>query len=142
MPRWLGSAAWPCRRGTGGTVILGRVAAAPVLLVNGTMLSSQADEEAVLETHSNLRDAVWAACTVHRQATGVRKVLKRLAEDRLAGDLAALRDLVSDQRRPPHLRPSGEDAGRPGRIESFSSGPGEGVIQWIRRFRQPPRTVG
>ena len=128
--------------GDGGTVIFDRVAAAPVLLVNGTMLSSQADEEAVLEAHSNLLDTVWAAYTVGRQATGVRKVLKRLAEDRLAGDLAALRNLVSDQRRPPHLRPPGEDAGRPGRIESFSSGPAEGMMLWTRRFRQPPRTAG
>ena len=107
--------------GNGGTVILGRVAVAPVLLLNGTMLSSQADEEAVFEAHSNLLDAVWTSCTVGRQATGVRNVLKRLAEDRLAGDLVALRDPVSDQWRLPHLRPPGEDAGRPGRIAFIRS---------------------
>ena len=78
-----------------GTVILGRVAAAPVLLVNGAMLSSRADEEAVEQAVSNLLDAEAAARDVGRKATEVRKALKRLQEGRLADDLTALRDLVS-----------------------------------------------
>ena len=81
--------------GDGGTVILGRVAAAPVLLVNGTMLSSQASEEAMEQALSNLLDAEEAARTVGRRAVEVQKVLKRLTEGGLAGDLTALRDLVS-----------------------------------------------
>ena len=78
-----------------GTVILGRVAAAPVLLVNGTMLSSQAGEAAMEQAVSNLLDAEEAARTVGRRAVEVQKVLKRLTEGGLAGDLTALRDLVS-----------------------------------------------
>ena len=90
---WLRGGALP--PGERGTVILGRVAAAPVLLVNGTMLSPQADVEAVVKALSNLLDAEEAAHTVGRQATEVREALKRLAENRLADDLAALQDLVS-----------------------------------------------
>ena len=90
---WLHGGALP--PGDGGTVILGRVAAAPVLLVNGTMLSSQAGEAAVEQALSNLLDAEEAARTVGRRAVEVQKVLKRLTEGGLAGDLTALRDLVS-----------------------------------------------
>ena len=90
---WLRGGALP--PGNGGTVILGRVAAAPVLLVNGTMLSSQADEEAMEQAVSNLLDAEEAARTVGRRAIDVQKVLKRLTEGDLTGDLTALRDLVS-----------------------------------------------
>ena len=90
---WLRGGALP--PGDGGTVILGRVAAAPVLLVNGTMLSSRADEAAVEKALSNLLDAEEAARTVGRRAVEVQKVLKRLTEGGLAGDLTALRDLVS-----------------------------------------------
>ena len=81
--------------GDRGTVILGRVAAAPVLLVNGTVLPSQADEAAVEQAVSNLLDAEAAARDVGRKATEVRKALKQLQECRLAADLTALRDLVS-----------------------------------------------
>ena len=90
---WLRGGALP--PGDGGAVILGRVAAAPVLLVNGTMLSSQAGEEAMEQAVSNLLDAEEAARTVGRRAVEVQKVLKRLTEGGLAGDLTALRDLVS-----------------------------------------------
>ena len=90
---WLRGGALP--PGDGGTVILGRVAATPVLLVNGTMLSSQADEAEVEQALSNLLDAEEAARTVGRRAVVVQKVLKRLTEGGLAGDLTALRDLVS-----------------------------------------------
>ena len=90
---WLRGGALP--PGDEGTVILGRVAAAPVLLVNGTMLSSRAGEEAMEQAVSNLLDAETAARDVGRKATEVRKALKRLQEGRLADDLTALRDLVS-----------------------------------------------
>ena len=90
---WLQGGALP--PGDEGTVILGRVAAAPVLLVNGTMLSSRADEEAVEQAVSNLLDAEAAARDVGRKATELRKALKRLQEGRLADDLTALRGLVS-----------------------------------------------
>ena len=90
---WLRGGALP--PGDGDAVILGRVAAAPVLLVNGTMLSSRADEAAVEKALSNLLDAEEAARTVGRRAVEVQKVLKRLTEGGLAGDLTALRDLVS-----------------------------------------------
>ena len=90
---WLRGGALP--PGDRGTVILGRVAAAPVLLVNGTVLPSQADEAAVEQAVSNLLDAEAAARDVGRKATEVRKALKQLQEGRLAADLTALRDLVS-----------------------------------------------
>ena len=81
--------------GDGSTVILGGVAAAPVLLVSGFMLSSRAGEEAMERALSNLLDAEAAARAVGRKATEVRKALTRLQEGRLAADLTALRDLVS-----------------------------------------------
>ena len=90
---WLRGGALP--PGERGTVIFGRVAAAPVLLVNGTMLSSQTDVEAVVKALSNLLDAEAAARDLGRKATEVREALKRLAEGRLSDDLTALRDLVS-----------------------------------------------
>ena len=90
---WLRGGALP--PGDGSTVILGRVSAAPVLLVNGAVLSSQADEAAVEQAVSNLLDAEAAARDVGRKATEVRKALKQLQEGRLASDLAALQDLVS-----------------------------------------------
>ena len=90
---WLRGGALP--PGDGGTVILGRVAAAPVLLVNGTMLSSRGGEGAMEQAVSNLLDAEAAARDIGRKATEVRKALKRLQEGRLADDLTALRDLVS-----------------------------------------------
>ena len=90
---WLRGGALP--PGDRGTVILGRVTAAPVLLVNGTVLPSQADEAAVEQAVSNLLDAEAAARDVGRKATEVRKALKQLQEGRLAADLTALRDLVS-----------------------------------------------
>ena len=90
---WLQGGALP--PGDGSTVILGRVAAAPVLLVNGTVLPSRADEAAVEQAVSNLLDAEAAARDVGRKATEVRKALKQLQEGRLAADLTALRDLVS-----------------------------------------------
>ena len=79
----------------GGTVILGRVAAAPALLVRGFMLPPGAGAEAVEQAVSNLLDAEAAARDLGRKAAEVRKALKRLAEGRLADDLAALRGLVS-----------------------------------------------
>ena len=90
---WLRGGALP--PGDRGTIILGRVTAAPVLLVNGTVLPSQADEAAVEQAVSNLLDAEAAARDVGRKATEVRKALKQLQEGRLAADLTALRDLVS-----------------------------------------------
>ena len=91
---WLrGGALLPEDEGT--VVILGRVAAAPVLLVNGFVLSSGASEEAVEQAASNLLDAEAAARAIGRKAAEVRKTLKRLTEGRLADDLPALRDLVS-----------------------------------------------
>ena len=91
---WLrGGAMLPEDEGT--VVILGRVAAAPVLLVNGFVLPSGASEEAVEQAASNLLDAEAAARAIGRKAAEVRKTLKRLAEGRLADDLTALRDLVS-----------------------------------------------
>ena len=79
----------------GSTVILGGVAAAPVLLVNGFMLPPQAGKRAVEQAVSNLLNAEVAARDIDRKATEVRKVLKRLMEGYLADDLAALRELVS-----------------------------------------------
>ena len=79
----------------GGTVILGRVAAAPVLLVSGFVLPPGASEEAVEQAASNLLDAEAAARAIGRKAAEVRKALKRLVEGRLADDLPALRGLVS-----------------------------------------------
>ena len=90
---WLRGGALP--PGDRGTVILGRVTAAPVLLVNGTVLPSRADEAAVEQAVSNLLDAEAAARDVGRKAAEVRKALKQLQEGRLAADLTALRDLVS-----------------------------------------------
>ena len=91
---WLrGGALLPEDEGT--VVILGRVAAAPVLLVNGFVLPPRASEEAVEQAASNLLDAEAAARAIGRKAAEVRKALKRLAEGRLADDLPALRDLVS-----------------------------------------------
>ena len=90
---WLRGGALPS--GDGSTVILGGVAAAPVLLVSGFMLPSRAGEEAVEQALSNLLDAEAAARAVGRKATEVRKALARLQEGRLADDLTALRDLVS-----------------------------------------------
>ena len=90
---WLRGGALP--PGDGGTVILGGVAAAPVLLVSGFMLPSRAGEEAMEQALSNLLDAEAAARAVGRKATEVRKALTRLQEGRLAADLTALRDLVS-----------------------------------------------
>ena len=90
---WLRGGALP--PGDGSTVILGGVAAAPVLLVSGFMLSSRAGEEAMERALSNLLDAEAAARAVGRKATEVRKALVRLQEGRLAADLTALRDLVS-----------------------------------------------
>ena len=90
---WLRGGALP--PGDGSTVILGGVAAAPVLLVSGFMLSSRAGEEAMERALSNLLDAEAAARAVGRKATEVRKALTRLQEGRLAADLTALRDLVS-----------------------------------------------
>ena len=90
---WLRGGALPSRDGS--TVILGGVAAAPVLLVSGFMLPSRAGEEAMERALSNLLDAEAAARAVGRKATEVRKALTRLQEGRLAADLTALRDLVS-----------------------------------------------
>ena len=90
---WLRGGALP--PGNGSTVILGGVAAAPVLLVSGFMLSSRAGEEAMERALSNLLDAEAAARAVGRKATEVRKALTRLQEGCLAADLTALRDLVS-----------------------------------------------
>ena len=90
---WLRGGALP--PGDGSTVILGGVAAAPVLLVSGFMLPSRAGEEAMERALSNLLDAEAAARAVSRKATEVRKALTRLQEGRLAADLTALRDLVS-----------------------------------------------
>ena len=90
---WLRGGALP--PGDGSTVILGGVAAAPVLLVSGFMLPSRAGEEAMERALSNLLDAEAAARAVGRKATEVRKALTRLQEGRLAADLTALRDLVS-----------------------------------------------
>ena len=90
---WLRGGALPS--GDGSTVILGGVAAAPVLLVSGFMLPSRAGEEAMEQALSNLLDAEAAARAVGRKATEVRKALARLQEGRLADDLTALRDLVS-----------------------------------------------
>ena len=90
---WLRGGVLPS--GNGSTVILGGVAAAPVLLVSGFMLSSRAGEEAMERALSNLLDAEAAARAVGRKATEVRKALTRLQEGRLAADLTALRDLVS-----------------------------------------------
>ena len=91
---WLRGGALPPEE-DGGTVILGRVAAAPVLLVSGFMLPPGAGAEAVEQATSNLLDAEAAARALGRKAAEVRKALKRLAEGRLADDLAALRGLVS-----------------------------------------------
>ncbi len=91
---WLrGGALLPKDEGT--VVILGRVAAAPALLVNGFVLPPRASEEAVEQAASNLLDAEAAARAIGRKAAEARKTLKRLAEGRLADDLPALRDLVS-----------------------------------------------
>ena len=90
---WLRGGALPS--GDGSTVILGGVAAAPVLLVSGFMLPSRAGEEAMEQALSNLLDAEGAARAVGRNATEVRKALVRLREGRLSNDLTALRDLVS-----------------------------------------------
>ena len=90
---WLRGGALPS--GDGSTVILGGVAAAPVLLVSGFMLSPRAGEEAMERALSNLLDAEAAARAVGRKATEVRKALTRLQEGRLAADLTALRDFVS-----------------------------------------------
>ena len=90
---WLRGGAMPPE--DGGTVILGRVAAAPVLLVSGFVLPPRASEEAVVQAASNLLDAEAAARDLGRKAAKVRKALKRLAEGRLADDLTALRGLVS-----------------------------------------------
>ena len=90
---WLRGGALP--PGDGSTVILGGVAAAPVLLVSGFMLPSRAGEEAMERALSNLLDAEAAARAVGRKATEVRKALTRLQEGRLAADLTVLRDLVS-----------------------------------------------
>ena len=91
---WLRGGALPPEE-DGGTVILGRVAAAPVLLVSGFMLPPGAGAEAVEQAISNLLDAESAARALGRKAAEVRNALKRLAEGRLADDLAALRGLVS-----------------------------------------------
>ena len=91
---WLRGGALPPEE-DGGTVILGRVAAAPVLLVSGFMLPPGAGAEAVEQATSNLLDAESAARALGRKAAEVRKALKRLAEGRLADDLAALRGLAS-----------------------------------------------
>ena len=90
---WLRGGALPPE--DGGTVILGRVAAAPVLLVSGFVLPPRASEEAIEQAASNLLDAEAAARAIGRKATEVRKALKGLTEGRLADDLPALRDLVS-----------------------------------------------
>ena len=90
---WLRGGALPPE--DGGTVILGRVAAAPVLLVSGFVLPPRASEEAVEQAASNLLDAEAAARAIGRKAAEVRKALKRLVEGRLAEDLTALRGLVS-----------------------------------------------
>ena len=93
---WLrGGGALPPEEEDGGTVILGRVAAAPALLVRGFTLPPGAGAEAVEQAVSNLLDAEAAARDLGRKAAEVRKALKRLAEGRLADDLAALRGLVS-----------------------------------------------
>ena len=91
---WLRGGALPPEE-DGGAVILGRVAAAPVLLVRGFMLPPGASAEAAEQATSNLLHAEAAARDLGRKANEVRKALKRLAEGRLAGDLAALRGLVS-----------------------------------------------
>ena len=91
---WLRGGALPPEE-DGGAVILGRVAAAPALLVRGFMLPPGAGAEAVEQAVSNLLDAEAAARDLGRKAAEVRKALKRLAEGRLADDLAALRGLVS-----------------------------------------------
>ena len=79
----------------GTLVILGRVAAAPALPVNGFVPPPRASEEAVEQAASNLLDTEAAARAIGRKAAEVRKALKRLVEGRLADDLPALRDLVS-----------------------------------------------
>ena len=87
----------------GGTAVLGGIVAAPVLLVGGLMLASKA-EEAKENALSNLwgakaaaeamETAEVAARAIGRKADEVGKVLKRLREDHLAGDIKEFQNLV------------------------------------------------
>ena len=87
----------------GGTAVLGGIVAAPVLLVGGLMLASKA-EEAKENALSNLWEAKAAAeametaevaaRAIGRKANEVGKVLKRLHEDHLAGDIKEFQNLV------------------------------------------------
>ena len=87
----------------GGTAVLGGIVAAPVLLVGGLMLASKA-EEAKENALSNLWEAKAAAeametaevaaRAIGRKADEIGKVLKRLHEDHLAGDIKEFQNLV------------------------------------------------
>ena len=89
---------------TVGWVVLGGIVAAPVLLVGGLMMASKA-EEAKENARSNqlkaqaaaedMEAAGVAALAIGRKANEIRKVLRRLQEDYLDGDLSDLQDLVS-----------------------------------------------
>ena len=88
----------------GGAAVLGGIVAAPVLLVGGLMLASKA-EEAKENARSNrfkakaaaeeMKTAEIAALAIGRKANEVRKVLKRLQEDHLDGEIGVLQALVS-----------------------------------------------
>lgn len=88
----------------GGVAVLGGIVAAPVLLVGGLMMASKA-EEAKENARSNLskaraaaeamETAGVAALAIGRKADEVRKVLKRLQEDHLDGEIGVLQALVS-----------------------------------------------
>ena len=88
----------------GGIAVLGGIVAAPVLLVGGLMLASKA-EEAKENARSNLSKARAAAeamevagdaaLAIGCKADEVRKVLKRLQEDHLDGEIGVLQALVS-----------------------------------------------
>lgn len=88
----------------GGVAVLGGIVAAPVLLVGGLMMASKA-EEAKENARSNrskakaaaeaMETAGVAALAIGRKANEVRKVLKRLQEDHLDGEIGVLQALVS-----------------------------------------------
>ena len=88
----------------GGAAVLGGIVAAPVLLVGGLMMASKA-EEAKENARSNrlkaqaaaeeMETAGVAALAIGHKANEIRKVLRRLQENYLDGDLSDLQDLVS-----------------------------------------------
>ena len=90
----------------GGTVVLGGIVAAPVLLVGGLMLASKAEEAKVnaQSNHAEARTAAKAMKTaeiateaIGRKAAEVDRTLRRLDEDFLAPDLEYLRALVGEE---------------------------------------------